>query len=344
MLALKERADKELAQHTMEMKELMRIIEHDRKLKEFMAIKDFERLQLEANAQMQRRLKGEGERGDRAEETLETYEKAFSSIMEVTGIDDMDKLVARFIEVEDQNFALFNFVNELNNEIENLNEQIAEVKRNMDNFKAHGANLEEQRMTILSDLEKQLKAVEVETRHHESRHSRNTTILDQVKSGVDSLFTKIDCDRSAITDLLGGQAGISELNVMQYLGIIEQRVNDLLHLQTFISLKEQEEAGTAPSMSSQAYLQATRGPLPQLGVINVVPPATGDDFESDVISLQSDDESRPLTQEELKARILRDLSRKEKMPQKAATMVAPDKSPMSLKSQEKGKKKLATKA
>jgi hypothetical protein len=32
------------------------------------------------------------------------------------------------------------------------------------------------------------------------------------------------------------------------------------------------------------------------------------------------------------------------MPQKAATMVAPDKSPMSLKSQEKGKKKLATKA
>jgi hypothetical protein len=177
----------------------------------------------------------------------------------------------------------------------------------MDNFKAHGANLEEQRMTILSDLEKQLKAVEVETRHHESRHSRNTTILDQVKSGVDSLFTKIDCDRSAITDLLGGQAGISELNVMQYLGIIEQRVNDLLHLQTFISLKEQEEAGTAPSMSSQAYLQATRGPLPQLGVINVVPPATGDDFESDVISLQSDDESRPLTQEELKARILRDV-------------------------------------
>ena len=125
---------------------------------------------------------------------------------------------------------------------------------------------------------------------------------------MDSLFTKIDCDRSAITELLGGQAGVSELNVMQFLGIIEQRVNDLLHLQTFISLKEQEEAGTLPGMSSQAYLQSTRGPLPQLGVINVVPPATGDDFESDVMSLQSDDESRPLTQDELKARIIRDVS------------------------------------
>ncbi len=30
--------------------------------------------------------------------------------------------------VEDQNFALFNYVNELNNEIEALQEQIAEVR------------------------------------------------------------------------------------------------------------------------------------------------------------------------------------------------------------------------
>jgi len=33
----------------------------------------------------------------------------------------------RFIEVEDKNFALFNFVNEQNNEIEQLNEDIEEV-------------------------------------------------------------------------------------------------------------------------------------------------------------------------------------------------------------------------
>ena len=34
---------------------------------------------------------------------------------------------SRFIEVEDKNFALFNFVNEQNNEIEQLNEDIEEV-------------------------------------------------------------------------------------------------------------------------------------------------------------------------------------------------------------------------
>ena len=36
---------------------------------------------------------------------------------------EIDKLVDRFIEVEDQNFSLFNYVNELNNEIEMLQEK-----------------------------------------------------------------------------------------------------------------------------------------------------------------------------------------------------------------------------
>ena len=43
MLILKEKADKDLQQHNAEMKELMRIIDHDRALKIFMGIKGQER-------------------------------------------------------------------------------------------------------------------------------------------------------------------------------------------------------------------------------------------------------------------------------------------------------------
>lgn len=39
MILLKERADKDLQQHNAEMKELVRVLDHDRKLKEFMGIK-----------------------------------------------------------------------------------------------------------------------------------------------------------------------------------------------------------------------------------------------------------------------------------------------------------------
>ena len=39
----------------------------------------------------------------------------------------MDLLVQRFIECEDRNFALFNYVNEQNNDMELLSEQIQDV-------------------------------------------------------------------------------------------------------------------------------------------------------------------------------------------------------------------------
>ena len=58
------------------------------------------------------------------EDVVASYEEAFAMFKEATGIEDIDKLVQRFIEVEDQNFSLFNFVNELNNEIEILQEKV----------------------------------------------------------------------------------------------------------------------------------------------------------------------------------------------------------------------------
>lgn len=43
MILLKEKADKDLQQHNAEMKELVRIIDHDRKLRDFMYLKGKER-------------------------------------------------------------------------------------------------------------------------------------------------------------------------------------------------------------------------------------------------------------------------------------------------------------
>ena len=59
--------------------------------------------------------------------------------------------------------------------------------------------------------------------------------------GVDSLFHKINCKRSAIEDMLGGDAGVNEANMIQYLGIIENRTNQLLTIQTFIENKKVSE-------------------------------------------------------------------------------------------------------
>ena len=69
----------------------------------------------------------EKKRRERQEDSIEAYEGAFETISNITSETDLNKLVSKFIEVEDRNFALFNYVNEKNNEIEMLQDQIAEV-------------------------------------------------------------------------------------------------------------------------------------------------------------------------------------------------------------------------
>ena len=59
MIILKEKSDKDVQQHNTEMKELVRIIDHDRKLKEFMGIKGQER-QEDPQLVAWRQKKGEG--------------------------------------------------------------------------------------------------------------------------------------------------------------------------------------------------------------------------------------------------------------------------------------------
>ena len=44
-------------------------------------------------------------------------------------------------------------------------------------------------------------------------------------AGIESVFSKIGCDVTTITDMLGGHAGVTDNTVIQYLGIVEQRTN-----------------------------------------------------------------------------------------------------------------------
>jgi hypothetical protein len=69
----------------------------------------------------------ERRRREKEEHSVEAYESKFREIEQITGETDLDRLVDRFIQVENKNYALFNFVNELNNQVELLQDQIDQV-------------------------------------------------------------------------------------------------------------------------------------------------------------------------------------------------------------------------
>jgi len=45
------------------------------------------------------------------------FEAILSQIKEFSGEDDIDRVAAQFVKQEEENFAIFNYVTELNNEV-----------------------------------------------------------------------------------------------------------------------------------------------------------------------------------------------------------------------------------
>ena len=232
---------------------------------------------------------------------LALYEEAFKQIKKATGMTDID-LVTAFIAAEDQNFSLFNFVNELNKDQEKLDEQAAELRAEIARYQGSGSVEHVQRKRILQDLEKQLVKTDANTQQYEKRFQGTQMTFDALKECVASMYAKLGCDDPSNRELLGDQ-GVTEANILSYLGVIEQRSNEILQMYA---------AATSPDDVTQV-LGAT-GPLTPsgkgksgggAGPATIVPPSTAADDDDDA----SDDGSAPLTREELQAKTLRALSR-----------------------------------
>ena len=92
-----------------------------------------------------------------ASDMIAMYQKAFTKIKEITGESDMNVLMRRFVETEDKNFALFNYINELNRELEVTQKQIETTRNSIREFNEEGVRYQSERFKVLQEVEKELE-------------------------------------------------------------------------------------------------------------------------------------------------------------------------------------------
>ena len=154
MEALKNQAEQEQKAFEAEWNELGKLIEHDAKMKEYMkqrekALKSGVDMEDEEKLRKKILKSNPNIAKDKAAQQaslrkVQEFEEAFAKIQAATGISDIDELVATFIEAEDQNFSLFNYVNELNSEVEKLEEQIADLRKEIEKHRGQAQSTDNQ--------------------------------------------------------------------------------------------------------------------------------------------------------------------------------------------------------
>jgi len=315
MQALKKQLEEEQAAFEEEWKDLGRIIEADRARKQnrkaAAEIEQRGEMTVEEEMGMKKKLiKGTWAIArDKASmhvqaEKVQTYEEAFARIMDATNIHSIDELVDTFINAEDKNFTLFNFVNELTSEIEKLEEQIQDIKAEVEKYRGQDMNSDHQRKKILKDLEEKLGRTETKAEQYDAKFAHSTKILGSLKDGIHSIFSNIGCNMSGVSEVLG-TGGVTEGNIMTYLGLIEQRANEMLN--THNQILKQRDGEDARGQTAVAGPQSAAGATH----INILPPTTGDEYEEAEEDSDDEEEIRPLTRDELRARAQKQMTKKE---------------------------------
>lgn len=266
-------------------------------------------------------------------EKMISYEDAIRSIQESTGIYDVNEIVAKFLEAEEQNFSLFNYVNDVNSEVERLEHHISDMRNQIEKYRGQGMSTDSQRKKNLRTLEEKLAKTEKKVEEYDQRYQAAKRVLDQLKNGIHSIFTRIGASPSlvgssasnttaptsgqpnasnnqtsvsnnavsAYDEILGNQ-GVTESNMMQYLGLIEQRTAEILQ-----AYAASQASATGQNLDLSMQLP-TVIPADSATKFMVQPPSYDDISSGD--DSEDDQDERPLTRLELEKRSAREIARK----------------------------------
>ena len=338
MARLKTQANKEQAAFECEFAELGKQIEHDRRMKEFMRHRaddsearaaEISRQAALAEAENNKKLvkskwtlaKDRVSQGITAAR-VNSYAAAFATIAEFTGESDVEKLVEQFVDAEDENFRLFSYVNQLNAEIEKLEDSIAELTREIAKHRGESTTHDAEKARAVKALDERLRRAETRARMYDEKYATATATMARLKDGAWRVFNKIGCNTEVNRALLG-EDGVTDHNVMQYLGVIEQRTNEILQMFAASRTARGRFAGAGDVSLDAAAAEAKRGDdafaallhagptssTATASVLRIEPPSTTAPKADD--DSEEEDDERPLTRDEIREKMLRALRRRE---------------------------------
>ncbi|GJQ72380.1 hypothetical protein Trydic_g3463 [Trypoxylus dichotomus] len=228
--ALRIRARNDYLIHVTDMRELIRELDRGITLRDFLTVKGQKRLMRDLE-------KKEQQKRQRAREAIELeltrYKTALVKVQEIAGEQDIPKLTAQFIKQEEENFALFNYVNELHCELETLGENINKYQTNIEDQKEINARRAEQQKDTIDSLKAELQKVKEEEQTKKKILDEKDEELSKLLKGIQLLSNIARVDNTPLLNLLGNSTTINNYNVLIHLGMLESKVNDMVRIANY---------------------------------------------------------------------------------------------------------------
>merc|ERR1711977_227816 len=116
-----------------------------------------------------------------------------------------------------------------------------------------GVNAEKQKM--FGELEEKWSKIDKMAEHYELKYQQAAKTLTAVRAGIQSVFNRLHSKSFGPPDM----SAVSEGNMIQYLGIIEGRVSEILNVYNSTQQQEGDEDDQRPFTREELKLKTIRG-------------------------------------------------------------------------------------
>ncbi|NXY76014.1 CCD63 protein, partial [Glareola pratincola] len=232
--AMNERHSKDTVQYNVELQERERVLDQETKLKSFTLTRFTDRSELEEQAKKKKALKAAQRAKWSQGESFESREVAYKRLLELAEDGDIDRMLNGFIEKEEKNFACFSYATELNNEIQKIQQQMKDLQDEITSLIKDREDAESSSLHVVRELEEKLTETTGKANWYEDRCKESSKVLGQLKSGMETLYKGIKCDATDIMKQLGENGKITDLNLMQFFGLVEKRTIELLLMEAIL--------------------------------------------------------------------------------------------------------------
>lgn len=206
------------------------------------------------------------------QEHINNYERMFEQVKRITNSESLEECMATYAAHEEEMFSMYNYIQTQNTEIEATIESTLQVKQDIKRYKERQREQDEQKQKVIDGLQQRKRATLDTINIAEERNRAQSDAVEQLSKKVQSLFFKLQCDQMDNTkagpsaskgqskqsmpreqskvSLIAGQQ-VSESNVLDFMGAIEQRaveiINDYLKHQNRMDVGRIRNPVTGPS-------------------------------------------------------------------------------------------------
>lgn len=116
-------------------------------------------------------------------------EDAFEQIQEQTGIQSIEEIVTTFIKAEEQNYSLYNYVNKLNSDIDTIEEQNKNIRREIQRHEELMEMSDKKKQEKIEHIKNDLEVSKFNMEKQESEISTKAKNLAEIQKHVEKMVS-----------------------------------------------------------------------------------------------------------------------------------------------------------